>query len=229
MILRKRGPHACTERAQSRCLMPTRPRRELGVGFTLFEMLLVLALLVALAGIAWPAIEGSFTSARLRTAADKIRTVWSEARLEAMRTGTIHEFRYVEEGRRFRVRPWTAEVLATATVISAQASLDDEAQMPQGDMEAAFSEDVLPDDITFAAGMQGIDQRASITAQAAGANLGVEGTLSSPILFYPDGTTSDAVVHLKNEDNLFIRIALRGLTGISRASRLLTTEELLER
>jgi Tfp pilus assembly protein FimT len=192
-------------------------------------MVLVLALLVAIGAVAWPAINGSFSGARLRSAADRIRTAWSEARLEAMRTGTIHEFRYQEGARKFRVRAWTAESLATVDVASPQASLTQDPLEPQGDFEAAFSQDTLPDDITFEVGTQNIDQRATLTAQAAGANVGAETMLSAPILFYPDGTTTDAVLHLKNDDNRYIRLALRGLTGISRASRLLTVDELAGR
>jgi Tfp pilus assembly protein FimT len=189
----------------------------------------VLALLVAIGAIAWPAIDGAFSGARLRTAADRVRTAWSEARLEAMRTGTIHEFRYQEGGRKFQVRAWTAEALAAVPVNSAQAGLTTDPSEPQGDFEAAFSENMLPDDITFAVGTQNTDQRATITALAAGANVGAEVGLSPPILFYPDGTTTDALVHIKNEKERFIRLALRGLTGISRSSRLLTVDELAGR
>jgi Tfp pilus assembly protein FimT len=192
-------------------------------------MVLVLALLVAIGAIAWPAINGAFSGARLRSAADRIRTAWSEARLEAMRTGTIHEFRYQESARKYRVRAWTAETLGAVDAASPQASLTQDPLEPQGDFEAAFSQDTLPDDITFELGTQNIDQRATLTAQAAGANVGAETMFSAPILFYPDGTTTDAVLHLKNKDNRYIRLALRGLTGISRTSRLLTLDELDER
>ena len=41
---------------------------------------------------------------------------------------------------------------------------------------------------------------------------------SPPVLFYSDGTTSDADVVLVNERNTAIRISLRGLTGIASVS-----------
>ena len=39
---------------------------------------------------------------------------------------------------------------------------------------------------------------------------------SPPVLFYPDGTASDASVLLSNERGLTLRVTLRGLTGIAR-------------
>jgi prepilin-type N-terminal cleavage/methylation domain-containing protein len=187
-------------------------------GVTLFEMLVVLALLVVAASIAWPAVEGSFQTARLRNAADRLRTVWSEARLEAMRTGTIHEFRYESGGPTYQVRSWAS--LATAPAETAAP------ERPHNDFEAAFAETALPPGVTFATGMQDIDQRAGLTAAVTGANVAAEGNYSPPILFYPDGTTVDAVVFLQNERNLYIRVALRSLTGISRMSGVLTVDEL---
>lgn len=193
---------------------PSAPSRS---GLTLFEMVLVLGLLVALAAIAWPAVEGSFENARLRNAADKVRAVWSTARLEAMRTGTIHEFRYEPGGSTYQVRLWDG-VAPEATGA--------ETELPQDDLEAALSDDVLPPGVTFAAGPQVVDERAGLVAAVVGANAGAEGNYSPPVVFYADGTTSDAVVYLKNERNLYVRVALRGLTGISRTSDLLTVDEL---
>ncbi len=44
------------------------------------------------------------------------------------------------------------------------------------------------------------------------------GPWSAPILFRPDGTTSDASVLLVNEPGNTIRVTLRGLTGSTDAS-----------
>ena len=41
---------------------------------------------------------------------------------------------------------------------------------------------------------------------------------SPPILFNPDGTTSDASLVLQNDKGQTIRVTLRGLTGIADAS-----------
>jgi hypothetical protein len=44
------------------------------------------------------------------------------------------------------------------------------------------------------------------------------GAWSSPVLFHPDGTTSDATVVLANDAGQTVRVTLRGLTGSSNVS-----------
>jgi hypothetical protein len=39
---------------------------------------------------------------------------------------------------------------------------------------------------------------------------------SPPIIFYPDGQSSDALLSIAHEDGRAITVTLRGLTGISR-------------
>jgi hypothetical protein len=141
-----------------------------------------------------------------------------------MRTGVVHEFRYQDEGPTYLARSWAAAAEPTTPAADPSAS----AAEPIGDFEATFTRNVLPGGVTFVVGTQQIDQRATMTAAIAGANVDAEGSYSPPILFYPDGTTVDAVVHLKNEQGVYVRIALRGLTGISRVSELLSADQLLE-
>ena len=50
---------------------------------------------------------------------------------------------------------------------------------------------------------------------------------ATPVLFYPDGTTSDARVVLTNQyERLFVVVSLRSLTGMTRVSNLLSSDEL---
>jgi len=189
-------------------------------GVTIFEMLLVLALLVAMAALAWPAIENSFVQARLRAAADKIRSQWSEARLEAMRSGIVQEFRHQDEGNTYQFRSWSSLTTPTEQASSTSGSDEEAPLSPMG------AENQLPEGITFATGSLASDTRVLTTAAASGANADIEGLYSAPILFYPDGTTVDATIYLKTEQGLYLRIVLRGLTGLSRVSDPLTVEEL---
>ena len=77
-------------------LRAIRPRQSTGRrarGFTLLEILIVLALLVLLAGISWPAMHARLMHSQLPEAADRFRSLMYLARAEAMR-----------EHRRFRIR-----------------------------------------------------------------------------------------------------------------------------
>jgi hypothetical protein len=48
---------------------------------------------------------------------------------------------------------------------------------------------------------------------------------SSPIIFFPDGSASTASVVLQNDLPQYLRLTIRGLTGVARASGVLTREE----
>ena len=54
---------------------------------------------------------------------------------------------------------------------------------------------------------------------------GTEGQWATPILFYPDGTTSNAQLILGNERARYVVLRLRSLTGMCRVSDLLLADE----
>jgi hypothetical protein len=69
------------------------------------------------------------------------------------------------------------------------------------------------EEIVFASGsVASVPQMAAAAATSSG--------WSPPIVFYPDGTASDATVLLANPSGLTLRVTLRGLTGISRAAQI---------
>ena len=84
----------------------------------------------------------------------------------------------------------------------------------------------LPERVSFF-GSEVDDDRAlyllqsSVTAQGA-----PSGDLSTPIFFYPDGTTSNARLVVANERGRYILLTLRGLTGVVRVSGMLTASQL---
>ena len=80
-------------------------RRSPRSGITLLEVLLVMALLVAIASMAAPALQGTLDGHRLRNSADTIRVAWTKARVEAMETGRTHLFRYQPSGSLYAVEP----------------------------------------------------------------------------------------------------------------------------
>ena len=84
----------------------------------------------------------------------------------------------------------------------------------------------LPPGIQFFSGETTTDSRSlEVTASATAVDAG--SGLSQPIIFYPDGSTTDARLVLTNE-RFFVRLYLRGLTGLSRGSDLLAASELVE-
>jgi prepilin-type N-terminal cleavage/methylation domain-containing protein len=177
-------------------------------GFTLVEVVLVLSLLVVIAAVSIPFLNGSFSRAHLNSASDILRDAWSRGRLSAMQSGQIQAFRFEPKGTHFQ--------LVSLDKLSLPESNEPPFEDPDAEHEATdilrLSPSRLPDNVIFAAG----DVAASSQVAATLGALQV-GTWSAPILFNPDGTTSDASLLLQNDRGQTIRVTLRGLTGIANA------------
>jgi len=182
------------------------PRR---CGLTLVEICLVLALLVVIASFAIPLLGGAVERRALMSGAGLLQAGWTRARLAAMQSGQTYVVRFEPKGSRFQV------------LSLEQLALPESQELPQEDPDAEhstydilrFFKTRLPDGVIF--GRADVANSNLLTATMGSAG---DGPWSTPILFRPDGTTSDASVLLVNEPGQTIRVTLRGLTGISVAS-----------
>jgi prepilin-type N-terminal cleavage/methylation domain-containing protein len=178
---------------------------------TLVEVLLVLALLVVLASIAWPALQRPLSGQRLRKSADAVRVVWARSRVKAMSTGQTLVFRYSVEGDRYSLQYHAGPEFSSDT-------LSEESEtFPSGADPSAFvfgHEAKLPEGVVFMLGETAEDTRATslVLEEAPMAEAGT--AWSEPILFYPDGTSSTVRLVLRNEFDRAIELSLRGLTGV---------------
>lgn len=171
-------------------------------GFTLVELLLVLALVVLVAAMVAPSLSGTLGRVRLEAAAEAVRTAWVDARLEAIRTG---------EAVAFQCRLGTGEY-TVSKLADAGAAL-------------AGSEEVA-DQVTLA-----IDEHEDLGAVkfvqlSAGDPLtaAVDPTVAACVVFRPDGATDDAWAIVESEDGRRRRITLRGLTGAARIDEVFAGE-----
>jgi prepilin-type N-terminal cleavage/methylation domain-containing protein len=84
----------------------TRTNRRSGRrGLTLFELLLVLAIIVLIAGVSVPYFEGWFAGHRLNEGVDTLREHWIKARTLAMEEGRPYRFAYLLNGQSYRLAP----------------------------------------------------------------------------------------------------------------------------
>jgi prepilin-type N-terminal cleavage/methylation domain-containing protein len=207
-------------------LRHTPRRRE---GLTLLEIVIVLALLVILAGVAMPAFTGVIRRQRLRSAAESVRAEWMRAHIQAMKTGRIHVYRYQAGDRHFEVIPWVAADDAL------ESSLKADSEMALSGMATASGTSAsgveleegpgLPEGVIFVGGDAQSDTRALTVEEALG---GGQGQFGAPILFYPDGTASDAFVIVANDSQEAVRIDLRGLTGLATVGDVALLEQMLK-
>lgn len=80
-------------------------------GFTLVEVLLVLAMLVLFATLLLPGVNSMLREIGARTPEQRVAGLMLTARQQALETGRTVELRYDEETRRFRIGPTWSETL----------------------------------------------------------------------------------------------------------------------
>lgn len=192
--------------------------------FTLVEILLVLVILVVASAIIAPTFYRALRDQRLRSAAEQVRTEWNRAHIKAMKSGRIQVFRFQPSGRKFQIEPYKAadDALEAAKPLSDFAP---PAPSPTADGTEEDTRNQLPEGITFLEGVTAEEERGKAVEDAMG---GGGGEWSQPILFYPDGVSSDAWLVVADEHNSAIRVELRGLTGLAVVGDLTTPEEAQE-
>lgn len=199
------------------------------LGFTLVEMLLVLALMVAIGAIVWPALDKPFAAERLRSSADEFRAELARGRVAAMQSGRLHMLTVDPTTGRLLVHPADESAAPVAmpteltSSLTAPVVLQGKA-LPDG---IRLQELVAFDDVTPIPATTQAPAAAPLTstpvASGPGGTSNNSGpiTAAQPIYFHPDGTTSSARVTLVNEHGATVVLELRGLTGTARVGETL--------
>jgi type II secretory pathway pseudopilin PulG len=188
---------------------------------TLLELMLALAILVAMAAISAPTINRTWERYRVKLAGDQLRAAFSRAHVQAMRTGQTQVMRFEVGGDQYAVQPW----VAGDEMINASAQEAFEQTQPQYQSEAVKPER-LPDDVIFELAEAKFDTRATEIEEEALRQRDGQTQWSQPILFYPDGTSSQAKVVVANKRGQAVQVTLRKLTGLTTVSDVSTLEEL---
>jgi prepilin-type N-terminal cleavage/methylation domain-containing protein len=171
-------------------------------GFTLFELLVVLAIFMVVAALATPFLFRAFNGQTLRGGADVVRAEFDRARVQAIRTGNIYAFLYQRN---------TGDY-TTAPLIDSYSLVNPSMANKIGESPHIKT---LPAKLVFAGSSVSDDARAQVASESGQ----LESAGMTPILFYPDGTSQDAYVFLQSEQGGRIRVYLRGLTGMSSVQR----------
>ena len=197
-------------------------------GFTLLELLLVLALAGMMLAIAWPSLNRSLDTQRLKRGADLVRTHLLRARTKAITSGEIVSFRHQIDGSQFRVEQQSnygailesGAMAAGGSPVGGAGGMGGASASSSAGASGAASaaslppvEEQLPEGVKFLQGQVGSDPRMgyiSINDRFTSIN---DAAWSQPILFFPDGTTTGAKIRVQGERERMIEIELRALTG----------------
>jgi len=193
-------------------------------GYTLLEMLIVVAVVLALVSLSWPALRRPLAKSKLRDAARQLRVALARARIEAIQSGTAQQFRYRPGTGHFEVAARSAaEGGGGFTPVAFEGS--GEEQSVASDL--AYEEPMqyeLPKGVRFFdpsatdAPPREADPIASPADQA----------WSAPIVFYPNGRTFNARIRLFGQYDYYIDVTLRGLTGAGSLGEVRRLEQPLD-
>ncbi len=74
-------------------------------GFTLFELMLVMAIILVAAAITIPAIDAMMSDGSLKAARDMVRARWADIRGRAMKEGRPYKFSTIDQSKKFKIEP----------------------------------------------------------------------------------------------------------------------------
>ncbi len=193
------------------------PRRP---GFTLIEMLLVLALLVTLMLMTYPTLSRLRLEHQLKQGAEMVRLQVASTRLHALESGMDYQFRYEPNGKHFVAVP--AEYLAIQAQAAAAQNSGNSAPAAvywktQGEFTVKVKFGVnsttpegpsqpLPKEF-----LVGFEKQEELSRVA----------WAPPLIFKADGSARDFAVEIENDDGKYVVLSVRGITGGTTVSQIL--------
>ncbi|MDB4749355.1 type II secretion system GspH family protein [Rubripirellula sp.] len=193
--------------------------------FTLLELLLVIAILAALATMTMPKWGMLLNDRRLARAGDQVRGSVARLRVEAMRSGRVIMLEGMLEGTTLRAKPFYSASDATEAIDQTGSGSElltgaDQASAVVIEQDEAAIETIeLPDEIVVKSVSVVSAARAMEIEQLTVSDQG-QGW-SRPVLFYPDGSTSTALISLSHPTMGRVVVKIRGITGDATVSGVL--------
>lgn len=202
-------------------------KRGLRAAFTLIELLLVLAVIVALAGLSWPQLSGFLKRESVMSDVEQVRQILDHARVQAVEDGVRYQFRYEPNGRKYLLLPYELLVESGETSSSAGSP----PTLP-GEIKQAIVHELSEECYFYTPTSLSGDPVVVERLPEAWLTMVRDGTMqrdvswAGPIVYSPDGSASDGSVTVADQDRRYISLSVRGLTGAVVTSRLSQLPEL---
>lgn len=195
-------------------------RRRRVSGFTLLEVMIVVAVMVLLVGIVTPALVQMRREAWLGEQTDRVREIMAQARQFAVDEGIEYTFHYEMGGNHAVVLPAeNEEDTSEATTESGQSAVATE-------YARALLE--LPEELKIRTPEEIEEEGESIPQARFGSLVGnqlEDKRWSKGIKFRFDGTSEDFELRIHDDAKLSCNVTLRGLTGSVRTTQVYTESD----
>ena len=200
-------------------------------GFTLFEIVIVLTILLVLAGLSWPSLLRYIRERAIREQAHTVRLELNNARIKAIDHGMSYQFRFEPGGRRYIILPLDAPSTEadSATDSTTVGVTPDAAPVVSGQLAEPCEFDVptVRNQVTHA-------DQAVFTEKLSeewltllpDANSLRETAWAPAIRFFADGSADDGRITVIDDQDRKIELGVRGLTGSVEAGPLVRERRL---
>ncbi len=184
-------------------------------GFTLLELLLVLAVLVTLAALSWPRMMRYVAENSLKQNVETVRRELAATRILAIESGLTYQFRFEPTAQAFVILPLDRpEIVATDSPSKTPAPV----KTVVGHLSSDSQFELATDKTGKRTGGQRLDKMwLALLKEGA---LYTDTTWSQPILFRPNGESQDAQLVIRDKNGNTIELTVRGLTGGVRVERI---------
>ncbi len=190
-------------------------------GFTLLELVMVLAVLVVLASLAWPSVMRFLGEQEIAEQAHRVRMELTRTRVKAIDAGVVYQFRYEPGGRKYIVLPLERPETGNST----DGRLTTESSFEMQTVYGELSERCHFDHPRERSALTGVEspiptERLSqqVLSLVPGGNGLSQVAFSPPIRFFPDGTADDGHLAILDDGERRVEVTVRGFTGTVRAS-----------
>ncbi len=198
-----------------RTAKPQRLRGLVRVGFTLLELLLVLAVLVTVASLSWPRMMRYMTENALKQNVETVRRELAATRILAIKSGLTYQFRFEPTAQGFVILPFDRpDMVATDEKSTSPAQV----KSIVGHLSSDSQFEPATDKAGQSTGGQRLDEM--WLALLKNGALYTETIWSQPILFRPNGEAQDARLVIRDKNGNTIELTVRGLTGGVRVERM---------
>jgi prepilin-type N-terminal cleavage/methylation domain-containing protein len=179
-------------------------------GYSLLELVLVLAVMLIVTALALPSLKGMYGSYKLNGAVDSVRAAWAQARARAIAENRPYRFGVIPETGQYRVAPdlpdyWTGSGRPSSDLTNGEGAVLEES-LPPG-VRFSMSGGGAP---SADVGDSSLDPAGRGSKSSASAD-----AYTSAAVFRPDGTArADCEILFQVRGARPTALCLRGMTGV---------------